>query len=131
MSRRAAGPSPWEAPRAASDARSARRRARAAWAAYALVLTAALASVVWRQTVGVERFRELQKVREETAVVKAERDELVTRIVALQRRERIVTYAQARLGMHVARDEEVVLLPVPASAAPGAAASADTPLVRP
>lgn len=131
MSRRAPAPSPWEAPRAAGDARSARRRARLAWAAYAVILTAALASVVWRQGVGVERFRELQKVREETAVVKAERDELATRIVALQRRERIVAWAQTRLGMHVARDEEVVMLAVPAAGAPGTPSSVDSPEVRP
>lgn len=122
MSRRAPGPLPWEAPRAGSEARSARRRARLAWAAYAIVLTAALASVVWRQTVGVERFRELQKLREDAAVARAERDELVNRILTLSRRERIVAYAQTRLGMHVARDEEVVMLPVPASAAPQPAA---------
>jgi cell division protein FtsL len=85
---------------------------------YAVILVAALASVVWRQTVGRERFRELEKVREEVAVAEAERDELTTRILELQRRDRIVRYAQERLGMHVARDEEVVLLPVPASAAP-------------
>ena len=82
------------------------------------VLVAALASVVWRQTVGRERFRELERVREEVAVAEAERDELTTRILELQRRDRIVRYAGERLGMHVARDEEVVLLPVPASAAP-------------
>ena len=118
MSRPAAGPSRWEAPRADAEARSRRRRSRLAWAAYAVVLVAALASVVWRQTVGRERFRELEKVREEVAVAQAERDELTTRILELQRRDRIVRYATERLGMHVARDEEVVLLPVPASAAP-------------
>ena len=118
MSRAAAGPSPWEAPRAGVEARRARRRSRLGWGVYAAVLVAALASVVWRQTAGRERFRELEKVREEVAVAEAERDELTTRILELQRRDRIVRYAQERLGMHVARDEEVVLLPVPASAAP-------------
>ena len=113
----AAGPSRWEAPQAEREARAARRRARLAWAAYAMVLVAALASVVWRQTVGRERFRELEKVREEVAVAQAERDELTTRILELQRRDRIVRYATERLGMHVARDEEVVLLPVSTSAA--------------
>jgi cell division protein FtsL len=122
VTRRAAGPLPWEAPRAAAEARGARRRTRLAWAAYAVVLTAALASVVWRQTVGVERFRELQKLREDAAVARAERDELATRILTLSRRERIVAYAQTRLGMHVARDEEVVMLPVPAGAASSPAA---------
>jgi cell division protein FtsL len=115
---RAAGPSRWEAPRAKAEARGARRRSRLRWIAYAALLVAALASVVWRQTVGRERFRELETVREEVAVAEAERDELTTRILELQRRDRIARYAQERLGMHVARDEEVVLLPVPASAAP-------------
>ncbi len=114
----AGGPSRHERPRADREARSARRRSRLAWMAYAAVLVAALASVVWRQTVGRERFRELEKVREEVAVAEAERDELTTRILELQRRDRIVRYAQERLGMHVARDEEVVLLPDPAPAAP-------------
>ena len=117
MSRAGAGPSRHERPRAERAARSARRRSRLGWIAYAAVLVAALASVVWRQTVGRDRFRELEKVREEVAVAEAERDELTTRILALQRRDRITRYAQERLGMHVARDEEVVLLPVPASAA--------------
>lgn len=117
MSRAAAGPSRHEGPRAGAEARAARRRSRLGWALYAAVLTGALASVVWRQTVGRERFRELEKVREEVAVAEAERDELTTRILELQRRDRIVRYASERLGMHVARDEEVMLLPVPASAA--------------
>ena len=118
MSRPAAGPSRWEAPRADAEARRRRRRSRLSWAAYAVVLVAALASVVWRQTVGRERFRELERVREEVAVAEAERDELTTRILELQRRDRIARYAEQRLGMHVARDAEVVLLAVPASAAP-------------
>lgn len=117
MSRAAKGPSRHERPRADREARSRKRRGRLAWLAYAALLVAAMASVVWRQTVGRERFRELERVREEVAVAQAERDELVTRILALQRRDRIVRYAGERLGMHVARDEEVVLLPVPASAA--------------
>jgi cell division protein FtsL len=118
VSRAARGPSRHEAPRAGAEARGARRRSRLGWAAYAAVLVAALGSVVWRQTVGRERFRELETVREEVAVAEAERDELTTRILELQRRDRIAGYAAQRLGMHVARDEEVVLLPVPASAAP-------------
>jgi cell division protein FtsL len=81
--------------------------------------------VVWRQTVGVERFRDLQKVRDEMAVARAERDDAASRILQLQRRERIVAFAQQRLGMHVARDEEIVLLRVPASAAPRADSAAE------
>ena len=123
---RAGAPLPWEAPRAEGDARRARRRGRLGWMGYTVLLVAALGSVVWRQTVGLERFRELEKVREEGSVAQAERDELVTRILELQRRERVVAYAQQRLGMHVARDEEIVLVRVPASAArPDSAAAGE------
>jgi cell division protein FtsL len=123
--RRPGAPLPWEQPRADADARAGRRRARLGWVAYAVILVAALASVVWRQTVGVERFRDLQKVRDEMAVARAERDDAASRILQLQRRERIVAFAQQRLGMHVARDEEIVLLRVPASAAPRADSAAE------
>jgi len=128
VSRRPTGtPLPWEGPRADAEARAERRRRRLGWIAYAMILVAALASVVWRQTVGVERFRELQKTREEMAVARAERDELANRILQLQRRERIVAFAQQRLGMHVARDEEIVLLRVPASAARSGSAAGVKP----
>ena len=116
MSRRAPGPSKWEAPQAEREARRARRQAVLIRITYAAALVIALATVVWRQTVGADRMRELEKVREEIAVARAERDELATRILQLQRRERIVRYAREKLGMHVARDDEIVLLPVPASA---------------
>lgn len=118
MSRRPAAPLPWEQPRADADARAARRRRRAGWVAYAAVLVAALATVVWRQTVGVERFRDLQRVHDEVRLARAERDEAASHLLELQRRDRIVAWAQQRLGMHVARDEEIVMLRVPASAAP-------------
>jgi len=106
-----------EQPRAAREARRARRRATLARLAWAAGLVLALGFVVWRQTVGHDRMAELEELREEIAVAEAEKGELVTRILSLQRRERIVRYARERLGMHVARDDEVVLLPVPASAA--------------
>jgi hypothetical protein len=57
-------------------------------------------------------------------VARAERDELASRILQLQRRERIVAFAQQRLGMHVARDEEIVLLRVPAASATRAGSAA-------
>jgi hypothetical protein len=115
MSRARGGALPWEQPQAARQARGRRRRARLGWAAWAILLGGALASVVWRQTVGRDRFRELERAREEVAVAEAERDELVNRMLELQRRERITHYAEGRLGMHVARDDEVVLLPLPAA----------------
>jgi len=114
--RRAPGPSAWEQPRAGKEQRRARRGGvlrRLAWAAG---LVAVFAFVVWRQTVGTDRLRELERLREEVAVAEAEKGELVTRILELERRERIVRYARDRLGMHVARDDEVIMLPLPASA---------------
>ena len=108
--------SKWEQPQAAREARRARRRSALLRLAWAAGLVAAMGVVIWRQTVGADRMRELEKVREEIAVAEAERAELQTRILTLGRRERVVRYARERLGMHVARDEEIVLLAVPASA---------------
>lgn len=106
----------WEQPQAARELRRARRRSALLRLAWAAGLVVAMGLVVWRQTVGADRMRELEKVREEIAVAEAERAELQTRMLTLGRRERVVRYARERLGMHVARDEEIVLLAVPASA---------------
>jgi cell division protein FtsL len=108
--------SKWEQPQAAREARRARRRSALLRLAWAAGLVMAMGLVIWRQTVGADRMRELEKVREEIRVAEAERVELQTRMLTLGRRERVVGYARERLGMHVARDEEVVLLAVPASA---------------
>jgi cell division protein FtsL len=106
----------WEQPQAAREQRRARRRSALLRLAWAAGLVVAMGLVVWRQTVGADRMRDLEKVREEIAVAEAERAELQTRMLTLGRRERVVRYARERLGMHVARDEEIVLLAVPASA---------------
>lgn len=106
----------WEAPRAGAEARGRRLRAALANAALALAVAASLATVVWRQTEGVERQRELTRLGEETAIAAAERTELANRLQALQTRARITRIARERLGLHVARDHEVVFLPVPAAA---------------
>lgn len=97
------------------EARRQRRRATLRRSLYVALLVLAMASVVWRWTVGDQRFRDLEKTREELRVAEAEKEELQTRILELSRRERITRYARERLGMHVARDDEVVLLPVPAA----------------
>jgi cell division protein FtsL len=115
VSRRDPGPLRAEQPAAAREARRARRRRTLGRIGIALFFVAALASVVWRQTVGEDRFGELERLREEIAVARAEKAELESRILELSRRERIVRIARDRLGMHVARDDEIVLLPVPAS----------------
>ena len=97
------------------EVRRQRRRAAVKRGALIALVVAAMGSVVWRWTVGEDRIRELEKAREELRVAQAEKAELQTRILELQRRDRIARYARERLGMHVARDEEIVLLPVPAA----------------
>lgn len=109
-------PLPWEEPQGRRVERRRRRRAFLGRAFLVLVLAGSLTSVVWRQTEGVARQRELTRIQNETSIAEAERVEWANRIQALQTRARITRVAQQRLGLHVARDDEVVLLPVPASA---------------
>ena len=106
----------WEAPQGDRLLRRARRRAVLGRLALAACLGASLASVVWRQTEGVARQRALATLHERLSIAEAERVEAMNRIQALQTRARVTRVARDRLGMHVARDDEIVLLPVPASA---------------
>ncbi len=106
----------WEEPQARRVEKRARRRAFLGRACFVLAVAASLTTVVWRQTEGVARQRELTRIQNETSIAEAERVEWANRIQALQTRARITRVAQQRLGLHVARDDEVVLLPVPAAA---------------
>jgi cell division protein FtsL len=106
----------WEEPQARRVEKRARRRAFLGRVFFVLAVAGSLASVVWRQTEGVARQRELTRIQNETSIAEAERVEWANRIQALQTRARITRVAQQRLGLHVARDDEVVLLPIPASA---------------
>ncbi|HEU0299001.1 MAG TPA: hypothetical protein VFR37_06085 [Longimicrobium sp.] len=106
----------WEAPQGDRTRRRARRRGFLRRVLVVLVVAAALASVVWRQTEGVARQRELTRIQNETSIAEAERVEWANRIQALQTRARITRVARQRLGLHVARDDEIVLLAVPAAA---------------
>jgi hypothetical protein len=106
----------WEAPQAGRAEKRERRRTFFWRAFLVLAVAGALASVVWRQTEGVARQRELSRIEAETSIAEAERVEWANRIQALQTRARITRVAQQRLGLHVARDDEVILLAVPAAA---------------
>jgi hypothetical protein len=106
----------WEEPQGRRVEKRARRRAFVGKAAFILAVAASLSSVVWRQTEGVARQRELTRIQNETSIAEAERVEWANRIQALQTRARITRVAQQRLGLHVARDDEVVLLPIAAGA---------------
>lgn len=89
---------------------------RGAWVA---LIAGSLAATVWRQTVAHEREGALREVRGQLDVAEAERVDLVNRVQALRSRARVVRVARARLGMHLPGDAEIVLLPLPADAAPG------------
>jgi cell division protein FtsL len=106
----------WEAPQTEREQKRARRRAALGRLLMVLMVAGALVSVVWRQTEGVARQRELTRIENETSIAEAERVEWANRIQALQTRARITRVARQRLGLHVAHDDEVVLLPVPAAA---------------
>ena len=109
------GANPWDPPPADRSERRARGRGAMRRMSFVLVMLGALASVVWRQTVGYERERQLSALRAELSQAEAERVEVANRIQALQTRARITRVARERLGMHVARDEEIVMLPIPAT----------------
>ncbi len=106
-------PTKWEEPQGERQARRARRRAWLARAGLVAAVVGSLVLVVTRQTAGYERERALNAVKQELAVVEAEKVELTNRIQALQTRARITRVARERLGMHVASDDEIVLLPLP------------------
>lgn len=106
----------WEAPQNARAEKRARRRGALGRLLLVLMVAGALVSVVWRQTEGVARQRELTRIENETSIAEAERVEWANRIQALQTRARITRVAGQRLGLHVAHDDEVVLLAVPAAA---------------
>ncbi len=84
--------------------------------AWLALLPASFSYVVWRQTQAAEEERELARVRSERAVIEGERVEATGEIEALRSRARIVRVARERLGLHLPRDEEIVLLPVAADA---------------
>jgi cell division protein FtsL len=86
-------------------------------AGWLVLLLAAFASVVWRQTHGVALQRELRVVEAEQAITEARRLELVGRVHALESRSRVVRVARDRLGMQLPDDRDIVLIPVPSSGA--------------
>jgi cell division protein FtsL len=106
--------------RKAHPARFRTRRLLAVFGWLSLIV-AALAFVVWRQSVGVVREAELRALQTERAIAEAERLELVRRIETASSRARIVRVARERLGMHLPSDAEILLLPEP-SGVPAVAA---------
>ena len=107
-------PTSHELPQRDRAARRERRMGRLRVLAFGLAVVGSLSAVVARQTAGYERERALGELKQSLAVAEAERLDLENRLQELQTRARITRVARERLGMHVAHDDEVVLLPLPA-----------------
>ncbi|MGD2069045.1 MAG: hypothetical protein PVI57_10265 [Gemmatimonadota bacterium] len=73
-------------------------------------LLAALSLVTWRQSRALESLAELDSLRRERSLARAEIADLDRRIQYLESRTHIVPEARARLDMHVPSDEEIVHL---------------------
>lgn len=76
------------------------------------VLLGSLSLVIWRQGRALEALRALDEVRQERAVLEAERASLAQRIQRLESRGRVVADAAERLEMHVPTGAEIVILPM-------------------
>lgn len=74
------------------------------------ILLASLSLVTWRQARALETLAELDAVRQEHALARAERVELQRTIQYLESRGRVVPEARERLGMHLPRGNELELL---------------------
>lgn len=73
-------------------------------------LLAALSLVTWRQSRALESLAELDGIRRERSLARAELSELNRHVQHLESRARVVPEARARLGMHVPSDDEIVHL---------------------
>ena len=73
-------------------------------------LLAALSLVTWRQARALEVLSQLDTVRQERMLADVDRDDLERRIQFLESRQRVVTDAAERLGMHRPDATEMVLL---------------------
>lgn len=82
-------------------------------------LLVSLGFVTWRQSRTLETLAELDRVRSEASVARAQVVELDRDIQVLTSRARVVPEARRRLGMHMPDASELELLELtPAEAAP-------------
>lgn len=86
------------------------------WVAVWLVAFLAVAWVVYaRQTAAIRDARALAEIRERRVNLEGHRADLERRIRAAESRAVLVPRAQARLGLRLPADTEIILLPVPES----------------
>jgi cell division protein FtsL len=74
------------------------------------VFLCSLGLVTWRQSRALESLAELDEVRRQASVARAEAVELDREIQVLMSRARVVPEARARLGMHMPDASELELL---------------------
>ncbi len=92
--------------------RSGRSRATLGVLVLGLIgLLSALSLVTWRQSRAFEGLAELDGLERSLSLAESDQAELLRRIQGLASRARISSFAQERLGMHVAGASEMVLLP--------------------
>lgn len=77
------------------------------------LLLGALALVVRRQSQTLEALRELEEIRRQSAVLEAERAELLRQAHGLESRSQVLAAAAGRLGMYVPAGPELVILSLP------------------
>jgi cell division protein FtsL len=74
-------------------------------------LLASLSLVSWRQRQALDTLEHLDDLRQECAMEAANLEELEGRIRRLESRGRVVSEAEARLGMRRAVSSDIVILP--------------------
>jgi hypothetical protein len=82
----------------------------AIWLASFLVMAAA---VVWRQTEALATVRQLHALQAARGALEATRADAIAAIRHAQSRAVLVPLAQARLGLRLPQDTEIVILQVP------------------
>ena len=75
------------------------------------VLLVALAMVIHRQSRALDLMRELDRTRNEMALVEVDRAELARRAQRLQSRAHVVAAAGERLGLAIPAPAQIVILP--------------------
>ena len=84
------------------------------WVAVWLVAFLATTWIVYaRQTASIRAARELTDLRARRANLEGHRADLERRIRTAESRAVLVPRAQARLGLHLPGDSEIVLIPAP------------------
>jgi cell division protein FtsL len=72
-------------------------------------------SVVWRRTVGISESRRLTDLDNRRVQLEGERARLESEIRDASTRQRLGSAVEARLGMHIPADNQVVILQRPAA----------------